>query len=72
MREEGQADGQTDMTKLIVAFCNFANRTTIYSLYFVQVDSLLILRITLKIYMHCEAKFSFLILQRIVNTRSLK
>jgi hypothetical protein len=40
--------------------------------YVVPVDSLLILRITLKIYMNCVVKCSFLILQQIVNTRSLK
>jgi hypothetical protein len=30
-RNEGRTDGQTDMTRLIVAFRNFVNRVNIYS-----------------------------------------
>jgi adenine-specific DNA methylase len=55
MREDARADGHTYMTKLIIAFNNFANTTAIYSLYVVQVESLLTLRITLKIHMHFVA-----------------
>jgi hypothetical protein len=52
MQEDARADGHTDMMKLTAAFTNSASTVTIYSLYVVQVESLLIVRITRKIQLH--------------------
>jgi len=38
---DGQMDRETDMTKLIVTFCNFANSLINTSLYFFYNDMLL-------------------------------
>ena len=34
MRTDGRTDGPTDMTKLIVAFCNFANAPKLHLIFY--------------------------------------